>query len=202
MSSTNRGSQRSPADFYPTPAWCVARLLEAAALPGGHWMEPCAGDGSLIRSCNAYRSDIHWSAAELRPACRLDLEALIGDPGRVHIGDLLESEDWLRAQSPDVIITNPPFRLAREVMSVLVGNGATVVLLLRLNFLASAQRAPFMRRHPPDVYVLPNRPSFIGGGKTDSVEYAWFVWPGSSAARASGQLQVLAPTPVQERRSK
>lgn len=202
MSSTNRGSRRSPADFYPTPAWCVTRLLEAAVLPGGHWLEPCAGDGALIRACNAYRSDLCWSAAELRPSCAPELDVLVGSSDRVHIGDLLESVDWIRAQSPDVIITNPPFRLAREVMSVLIGHGATVVLLLRLNFLASAQRAPFMRRHPPDVYVLPNRPSFVSGGRTDSVEYAWFVWPDSGASRASGQLQVLAPTPVQERRSK
>ena len=32
MSSTNRGGQRSEADFYPTPAWLVDRLLEAGDL--------------------------------------------------------------------------------------------------------------------------------------------------------------------------
>lgn len=32
-----------------------------------------------------------------------------------------------------------------------------------------------MRSHTPDIYVLPNRPSFSGKG-TDSIEYAWFVW--------------------------
>ena len=25
-------------DYYPTPAWCVRRLLEAVDLPGGRWL--------------------------------------------------------------------------------------------------------------------------------------------------------------------
>lgn len=201
MSSTNRGSQRSPADFYPTPAWCVARLLETVSLPGGRWLEPCAGDGDIIRACSALRDDLTWSAAELREACRPALRAATGAPDRVRIGDLFDAGDWIQAQSPAVIITNPPFRLAREVLDFSLNRGATVALLLRLNFLASASRAELMRRFPPDVHVLPNRPSFVGGGKTDSVEYAWFVWPGGGVSRPAGRLSVLAPTPLAERRA-
>lgn len=40
---------------------------------------------------------------------------------------------------------------------------------------ALGRRADFHRRHPSDVFVLPRRPSFTGGG-TDATEYAWFVW--------------------------
>jgi len=40
MSSTNRGDQRSPTDFYGTPGRCVHRLLECLELPGGYWFEP------------------------------------------------------------------------------------------------------------------------------------------------------------------
>lgn len=202
MSSTNRGSLRSPADFYPTPAWCVARLLEAAPLPGGRWVEPCAGDGDIIRACAALRGDLSWSAAELRAPCRPALVAATGAPERVRIGDLFDAGDWIDAQQPAVIITNPPFRLAREVLELLLGRGAAVALLLRLNFLASAARAPLMRRCPPDVYVLPNRPSFVVGGKTDSIEYAWFVWPdGGATPRANGRLVVLPTTTLHERKT-
>ena len=73
MSSTKRGGQRSPADNYPTPPWCVYRFLEKGPeLPGGLWYEPCAGDGSIIRSVNDRRSDVNWAATEIRPeACKL-----------------------------------------------------------------------------------------------------------------------------------
>ena len=48
MSATNRGAVRNEHDFYPTPAWCVHRLLEAVPLPAGRWLEPCVGDGAKI----------------------------------------------------------------------------------------------------------------------------------------------------------
>ena len=72
-----------------------------------------------------------------------------------------------------------------------------VVMLLRLNFLAGGGRADFMRAQEPDVYVLPNRPSFTGHG-TDSCEYAWFVF-GASRPKPSGIVRVLATTPKEQR---
>jgi hypothetical protein len=49
----------------------------------------------------------------------------------------------------------------------------TVVMLLRINFLAGQDRACFMRVHTPSTYVAP-RPSFDGKG-SDATEYGWFV---------------------------
>ncbi len=37
----------------------------------------------------------------------------------------------------------------------------TVAFLLRLNFLGADERSDFWREYPPDIYVLPNRPSFF-----------------------------------------
>jgi hypothetical protein len=73
-------------------------------------------------------------------------------------------------------------------------------MLLRLNFLGSSVRAQFMRSHTPDVYVLPNRPSFTGNG-TDSIEYTWFVWRHGNAGRAEGKLTLLSETPLAERQA-
>jgi hypothetical protein len=70
-------------------------------------------------------------------------------------------------------------------------------MLLRLNFLGGAKRTAFLRARPPDIYVLPNRPSFTGHG-TDACEYAWFVWP-SNRQRHQGHVQVLAETRAQDR---
>jgi len=99
----------------------------------------------------------------------------------------------------DVALTNPPFSLARPFVEHARGMADHVVMLLRLNFLASAGRAPWMRQDAPDVYVLPNRPSFTGKG-TDSIDYAWFHW--GPQVRSQGALRVLRPLPASERRPK
>ena len=49
-------------------------------------------------------------------------------------------------------------------------------MLLRLNFLGSRKRAKWWRERRPEVYVSPARPSFSPDGRTDSTEYAWFIW--------------------------
>ena len=69
---------------------------------------------------------------------------------------------------------------------------AHVVFILRLNFAASEKRHDLMSRFPPDVFVLPNRPSFRNG-KTDATEYAWFVWP-PEKRRSNGAFKVLSLT--------
>jgi len=195
MSSTNRGGSRSPADYYPTPHWCVRRLLEEVDLPAGQWLEPCAGVGDIIRGVGQVRDDVQWLANEYRPECRDALVDLLSS-SRVSSGDTLR---WAPPQRPTVSITNPPFRLAMDMVGWSLENADITVMLLRLNFIGTAKRAHFMREHPPDVYVLPNRPSFTGRG-TDSVEYAWFVWNSRDDATPHGRVRVLAPTPAEERR--
>lgn len=87
----------------------------------------------------------------------------------------------------EVVITNPPFSLAQEFAYKALSEGEVVVLLLRLNWLGTDRRNPFLLAHPPSIYVLPRRPAFgpnakhIREGKldakdTDATEYAWFVW--------------------------
>jgi len=66
VSSTNRGNgKRSATDFYPTPPWCVHRLLDRLALPGGRWFEPRAGQGAIISAVNGARTDVTWSSSKL-----------------------------------------------------------------------------------------------------------------------------------------
>jgi hypothetical protein len=202
VSSTNRGGERSEADDYPTPEWAVLRFLESygAQLPGGPWLEPAAGDGAIIRAVNTWRAQtlqttpgIEWSAAELRPSCEPLLDALVRPPGGVFIGD------FLTAPSPgrfSVAITNPPFRLARDFAEKCLSMADYVVLLLRLNFLGSGKRHEWMQANLPDIHVLPDRPSFRGDNKTDSIEYGWFVWgPENRSGKRSSSLYLLDRTP-------
>ena len=206
MSATGRSNVRDLDDAYFTPAWCVRRLLEACPLPNhGPWLEPCAGDGAIIRAVTSYASapmprpysEVKWTAIEIRDVDR---------PSGLAMNTI-----WRRGQNfltlPDaeidlhytVAITNPPYRHALEFIERCRDLADTTVMLLRLNYLASAKRAEFMRANPPDVYVLPNRPSFTGGGKTDCTEYAWMVWPRVGRRRSFGEVRVLATTPRDER---
>ncbi len=75
----------------------------------------------------------------------------------------------------DLVISNPPYVDAEGFVMHALRIAEVSCFLLRLNWLASKKRAAFHREHPSDVFVLPRRPSFTGGG-TDATEYAWFVW--------------------------
>lgn len=219
MSSTNRGRDRNASDHYPTPAWCVDRLLEAVAIPaplGQLWLEPCAGEGAIIRAVHRHDPAIRWHACDVRPECLEPLERLADD---VIICDVLEAA-VVPSRRYVVALSNPPFALAREfaIFGRAVANHC--ILLLRLNFLGGASRAAWLRSDPPDVYVLPQRPSFANkcatrgsdcgllppdvfecpcgapaAPHTDSTEYAWFHWHDE----ARGIVRVLDLTPAAER---
>jgi len=189
VSATNRGGERAHDDVYATPAWCVRRLLEACPLPNGRWLEPACGDGAIVRAVKFHRSPDVWGMSDIR---RVDV------PGAQQ-ADFLSPGAWGRVTPFDVIITNPPYSLAEPFVrrALELAPHGHVVMLLRLAWLASARRAPLMRANAPDVYVLPNRPSFTGG-RTDSTDYGWFVWT-PRRGRASGTVTVLATTPAEER---
>jgi len=181
VSATNRGAKRHPDDFYRTPAWCVHRLLDAVSLPYGLWLEPWAGDGAIIKAVNT------WTATP--PEWRANEMSAKRAPKGARVGDY---RTWdVRG---DVILSNPPYREALECATWALEHATVVALLLRLNWLEGAKRAPWHHAHPASVYVLPNRPSFTGHG-TDATAYAWFVW----GLHTDPTVRVLATTPRGER---
>lgn len=196
MSATNRGTVRNPHDYYGTPAWCVRRIVESGALPmGWRWLEPSAGDGAIIRAVNeSARLRPGWLACELRDECRAPL---VATGAIVAIGDFL-GEPQIAGRFACAIL-NPPFSDALAFVQRCLTVADTVCALLRLNWLEGDDRAPWLREHAPDVYVLPNRPSFTGEG-TDATAYAWMVWPsGFGHDRIHGKISVLPSTSVEER---
>lgn len=206
MSSTGRGPRLGgPDDFFATPSWAVRRLLESWSPPGGVWLEPGAGNGAIIRAVNEIRTDVRWIAVELRPEEKGALEAT----GAETICDDFLSPSLIKIAALEhapVVLGNPPFYLAQEFIdrSRQLCPHAEIMLLLRLNYVGSEDRAAFMRRCPPDLRTLPNRPAFVPGkkpgvlGKTDSIEYAWFGWP--PGQRDHGTFRVLASTSKDERK--
>lgn len=198
MSATGRGAARAAYDTYSTPPYCLLRLLEKLPLPGGKWLEPCAGDGRLVEITAQLRSDVEFTVCEIRPECQPTLESLPFTE-KVIIGDFLSLDPANFGEKFAVCITNPPYSLAMEFIEKGLQLADTVVMLLRLNFMASKGRAAFFHRYPPDVYVLPNRPSFTGKG-TDATDYCWMVFRANNEGCPTGRIQVLDTTPASERK--
>lgn len=209
MSSARAASDRlgGAKDAYPTPAWCVHRLLEAWTPRPGVWVEPAAGSGALVRAVNecvrpAYEPE--WLALEIDPTYRMDLRDSIGR-GWSNICDFLSAGATANVypRAVTAVITNPPYTSAQLFIERcrLLYPYAEVVMLLRVGFLESEGRRGFWPQVGlPDLYVLPNRPSFLGNG-TDSAIYAWFVWPpAEEAPRDRGEFRLLGYTSLEDRK--
>ena len=192
MSATGRGAERAEYDYYPTPAWCVDRLLDdcGVSLLGDSRtvLEPSVGDGAIVRATRV--SCLQWTGVELRrgalrPDTHLD----------VHV-EGVDFRAWEASHRFDACIGNPPFGLAESIVRRCLGMADRVAMLLRVGFLGSAERYPFWQQFGDDcaLRVLPDRPSFDGEG-TDSATYGWFVW-GCPEVRG---VRVLAPTPASVR---
>lgn len=158
VSSTRRPQRAGALDSYQTPEKAI-RTLETFIAPyihdGDTFLEPCRGNGNIVRVFEPYFvGEVGWFEIT---------------EGLDYLSRSVERRDW--------IITNPPFSLALEFLQKSLREADNVAYLLRLNFLGSQKRLPFWQAHPPDaLLVLSERPCFTEDGKTDSTEYAWFIW--------------------------
>ena len=196
MSATNRGSDYRDLADYSTPddlAEVLVSLLDIG--PGEQVMEPHVGGGAFVRAILRKRTNKEFRLKVLGMDLNPLAEGLALCDEHV-VGDFLT---WnpAPAQRPDRILGNPPFgpgkgvaeAHVRHALDIVPGSGG-VGFLLRLSFLASAERAPFWRSFPAfRIWVLSERPSFTGGG-TDATDYAFFLW--CKGYRGSPKLDVLS----------
>lgn len=201
MSARGRGTTPEADEFYETPAWCVHRLFDSlpplAASP--HFVEPCVGRGAIVRAIRSRYPAVTSSAGPTfvgfdiaeRGGCACDV---------FEIRDV--RKPWTSGIAFDACVTNPPFSLALEAAKFGLASSRSTMLLLRLNWLEcggsprTEARAAFLKANPPDVRVLPSRPSFTGRG-TDATSYIWACW---GAGFRPGTWQILGVTPKAERR--
>ncbi|HGT1414611.1 TPA: hypothetical protein ACMV83_002360 [Clostridioides difficile] len=106
-------------------------------------------------------------------------------------------QDYLRFQPKekyDVIITNPPFNISLNIINKALNDvkeDGFVIMLLRLNSLGGKVRQELWRNNMPKyIFVHNKRMSFTDNGKTDSIEYAHFVWQKGYSPKFS-KLKVL-----------
>lgn len=186
-------------EFYPTPREAVLALIDSPLilLPGGRWIEPCAGTGRINSTVNSRRGDVSWWLCEIdeRHMGALSDSLRVSDGPDDEDADLLlpfgdfVHREWSFARA-DVCIMNPPFSHALAFVEAAMQRARNVVMLQRSTWFAPA-RCAWLRKHAPDVYMLPARPSFTGDGSTDATEYAWFVWPDGEHDRRTGNVSML-----------
>lgn len=197
MSAKNRGRETEEGEFYPTPRKVILALLESSLieLPGGVWLEPCAGTGRIISAVNDFRPDVRWLICELNENFRPQLEEV----RRSRTRDLLATfGDFVHREWPypmaDVLIMNPPFSLTMQFVQCAMQRARWVVCLQRQGWFGTVGRVPWLTKHCPDIFQLPHRPSFRPDNKTDNCEYSWFIWPpGSREGRREGRIAMLDP---------
>lgn len=167
MSATNRGSERIAQDAYTTPGYVVDALLEYVNFQGATFLEPCRGLGTI------------YERVPLAHSCKRHCE-------------ITEGIDYLKSPcQADIIITNPPYSLAQELLEKSLREAHTVIYLLRVNWLGAVKRRSFwMQNKPSHLFVITPRPSFVGN-KNDATEYAWFAWDRGNRLRTDHWLTVL-----------
>ena len=192
MSSANRGRQRHADDAYFTPYSLVEAmiprikyLLRDVAKP--RIWEPCAGDGRITRVLKHFFPDALIYSTDITYS-----------PGIDHVIDFLKAGNGDGEISYDLIISNPPFVLAMEIIQhaqTLVNEKGSVIMLERINFIGSKKRAAWMSWDPPNTNISPRRASFLATGQMDSVEYSWMEWSSKQASDHSpkefGEMRIL-----------
>lgn len=177
MSSTNRSNTRDShiADYYVTPVDEVFKFLNEMTQA-----EPNILQGNILDSCAG--GDVNHPMSYVKALNDIGIKNI--DTIDIREDSLAEVKgDYLKLNCKNkykLIVTNPPFKLAREVIEKALDDvidGGFVIMLLRLNFLGSKQRFDMWQKQLPKyIFVHHKRMSFTDNGKTDSIEYAHFVW--------------------------
>jgi hypothetical protein len=169
---------RQKDDFYATPAWVTSLLWRAEPFFGDVW-EPAAGTGLISELLKARGATV----------VSTDLVDRGYADAQTGIDFLMEQ----RLLAPNVI-TNPPFKLAREFAQHAMDLGAAkCALLLKLAFMQGGDRTPWLfssglRR----VHVISKRITFVAAPDRPAFTsnfvdgYGWFVW--QSGYRGSVEL--------------
>lgn len=178
MSSTNRSNARDThkSDYYITPEKPIKEFLKHffTIVPTWEWMkalDPCAGGDS--------DTDMPYPICLKEYSINTTTNDIRNDSPAQYHSDFLEAytHDWLPKY--DLIITNPPFNIAIDIIKkalTLTNEWWYVVMLLRLNFFGSKWRYTFFKENMPSYCFIHHERISFNNWPTDSIEYAHFVW--------------------------
>ena len=164
---------RQPEDFYAPDPVALEKLLEHEKFCPYVWECAC-GEGHLSRVLMDKGYDVRNTDIVDR-----------GFPN-TEVADFLKitKEDADKDFSRD-IVTNPPYKLAKEFVEhacEISMDSVKIAMLLKIQFLEGQARQELFKKHPPKcIYVFSKRVACAKNGDFGSVRgsavaYAWFVW--------------------------
>ena len=174
--SNHSDEDREQHDFYATEPKALELLLEKEHFFPYVWECAC-GNGHLSEVLKAHGYEVRSS--DLRAREYEDTEEL----------DFLKvSKDDIRNDFSRDIITNPPYKYAKEFVEHALEismDSTKIAMFLKLTFLESKARRELFEKYPPKViYVSSSRLQCAkngdfekyGKGVGTAVAYAWFIW--------------------------
>jgi hypothetical protein len=192
MSSTNRSKARENhvADYYVTPHKPIEDLIK--------WMSNKEEFNRLFLNNSMFKPDIKFfdpcaggnPSSNERGMVPMSYPTVFGKHGvNMETNDIRDDSlaqiksDYINSDvienRADVIITNPPFNCAVDIIKKAqkeVSEGGYVIMLLRLNFFGSKDRKPFWDNNMPIYSVVHHQRISFTKGSTDSIEYMHAIW--------------------------
>lgn len=163
-------------DFYETPRWQTEALLKRLLFQrSAVILEPCAGNGAIVRALRAHGHLVLTNDLVLRD---FPLNSQL---------DVTQEKAWLAITRRlsvrlDAIITNLPFFLAMAVLQHAGHYAPIVATILRRTWdepvedeASGIDRGEWLALHPCTGQIVLPRTSYRGVGG-DSATTAWFVW--------------------------
>lgn len=159
-----------------------------------------AGDGRWGHIAAQYLKT--YSVYDPYPVVGVEIEDIPQPAFGYSFTDWFYKTDFLKWESPfqtyDVIVSNPPYYIAEDVIKKawdLLAPEGCMIMLLRLAFQAGINRYYnlFDRMPPKKVFVCSRRPSFYGGG-TNGTDYGVYYWekqPNWVDTRRTWETQLL-----------
>lgn len=178
-------------EFFPTPPWATRALCEHVLSVVEHprevahpreWprqtvWEPAAGEGHMAEPLKEYFESV-WGSDVHSYGKGYAVGSFLGEGA-----DRATYFDRdMDVEKPDWIITNPPFRLAKEFAERALQEAQVgVALLLRSVFIESEDRYHFFEKHPLTLVAPFAERVAMTKGRWDpkastATSYAWFVW--------------------------
>ena len=168
--NTKREVSKSYSDLYTTPQEAMDALCKHVTFDKSlTYFEPCKGIGNISDYMKT-KLDIHMETNELFGYSESDF-----------------TEDYLKPRKKvsdgwdyDVIVTNPPYRIAQEFVQEGFKYAKVQYHLLRLNFLEGKRRKQelYSQQHLKRVFLFSYRISCAKGvqeePQANAVAYAWF----------------------------
>ena len=174
---------RDTNDFYATNPYDVKEIINILNLKTNlKILEPCAGNGHISQTLkdlgfNVYSNDM------IQREYNLDSNV-----------DFLKTGLTLKF---DVVITNPPFKYAKEFIEKSLQYADTVIILAKLDLFESEKRMFINNRYLENVYVHTKRAKFAKGGnneyfkKSSSMSTAWFIYNKNKPKNTKIQVEII-----------